>query len=68
MRQGRIVGVEPRIEKFAHPGLDHVGKLAGHDDQRFALRHKNLLKPRLPTINQLEAASPLERSFGLPSV
>ena len=44
LAEGLVVGVEPGVEEFHHPGLDDVGQLAGDDDQGFALRHKISLR------------------------
>jgi hypothetical protein len=40
-----VVLVEPGVEQLAHPRLDHVGQLAGDDDERLACRHG---APRTP--------------------
>ena len=41
-----VVGVEARVEQFAHPRLDHVGQFARHDDEGFALAHSGPCLPK----------------------
>ncbi len=34
-RHRRVVEIDPRVEQFAHPGLDRIRQLARHDDEGF---------------------------------
>ena len=46
-RHRRIVEIEPRVEQFAHAGLDRVRQLARDDDERLFLNRHVLLSMRL---------------------
>ncbi|MGY4466095.1 hypothetical protein ACVWWK_001777 [Bradyrhizobium sp. LB9.1b] len=41
-RHRRVVEIDPRVEQFAHPGLDRVRKLARHHDEGLFL-HRHVL-------------------------
>jgi hypothetical protein len=42
-RHRRVVEIQPRVEQFAHAGLDRVRQFASDDDQRLFLNRHVLL-------------------------
>ncbi len=65
-RHGLVGFVQAGVEQFAHPRLDHIGELAGHDDQRLLAQHRPVsLRPVSLFELELRPARKPPRSLGL---